>query len=100
MLTLFTLTPSHTFLLGFPLDFGSSLIARTLSLSFLCCKIDHIFGGTTFGLEFHFHFTNVTRIELFSFVLVCSCCKHEKCRAENFWNSQEDDEVGLIPFIG
>ena len=33
MLTLFTLTPSHTFLLGFPLDFDSSLIARTHSLS-------------------------------------------------------------------
>ena len=47
--SLSTLTPSHTFLLGFPLDFDSSLIARTLSLSFLCCKIDHIFGGTTFG---------------------------------------------------
>ena len=33
----------------FPLDFDSSLIARTHSLSFICCKIDHIFGGTTFG---------------------------------------------------
>ena len=33
MLTLFTLTPSHTFLLGFPLDFDSSLIERKLSLS-------------------------------------------------------------------
>ena len=49
MLTLFTLTLSHTFLLGFPLDFGSSLIARKLSLSFLCCKITHTHGGTTFG---------------------------------------------------
>ena len=40
MLTLFTLTPSHTFLLRFPLDFDSSLIARTLSLS-----LSHFFAA-------------------------------------------------------
>ena len=46
--SLSTLTLSHTFLLGFPLDFGSCLIARKLSLSFLCCKIVYTLGGTTF----------------------------------------------------
>ena len=47
-----------------------------------------------------FDFANITRTELFSFILVRSCCKHEGCRSETFRSYQEDDRVKLILFTG
>ena len=40
--------PLTNFALRFSLDFGTSLVSRNLSLSFLCCKIVHTLRGTTF----------------------------------------------------
>ena len=45
---LHSLPPSHK-LWSVSLDFSPSLVSRNLFLSFLCCKIVHTLGGTTFG---------------------------------------------------
>ena len=48
------------------------------------------------GKNVHFDLTNVTRFELYVFVLL----HHERLRAEGFWRIQEDDGWKFIPFLG
>ena len=95
-----SLTLPLTFLLGFPWILAQVWLQENSLSYFFAVRLSTHLEEQHSGKNIHIHLTNVTRIELFSFILVRSCCKHEGCRSEDIRSYQEDDKVRLVSFTG